>query len=96
MLHIPLLDPATPAEAQQMTREAFALSEETGLPVILRITTRVCHTRGAVTYAPLASPRVTGFVKEPTRLVPIPVMARRLRVELMELLRPRGHRAGCL
>ncbi|MDI6709919.1 MAG: indolepyruvate ferredoxin oxidoreductase subunit alpha [Bacillota bacterium] len=40
---LPVLDPATPAEAKAMMREAFELSERTGLPVILRPTTRVCH-----------------------------------------------------
>jgi len=40
---LPVLDPATPAEAKAMMREAFELSERVGLPVILRPTTRVCH-----------------------------------------------------
>lgn len=40
---VPVLDPATPAEAREMTRYAFDLSEELLLPVILRPTTRTCH-----------------------------------------------------
>ena len=40
---IPVLDPATPAEARDMTKYAFTLSEDLLLPVILRPTTRTCH-----------------------------------------------------
>ena len=86
MLHVPLLDPSTPAEAREMTRFAFHLSEECSLPVILRITTRACHSRAVVTYGPLVQPEVTGFERDPGRLVPIPVNARRLRVDLKDRL----------
>ena len=40
---LPVLDPTTVEEAKEMTKEAFALSEELGLPVILRPTTCICH-----------------------------------------------------
>lgn len=40
---LPVLDPATPREALEMTRYAFDLSEKLLLPVILRPTTRTCH-----------------------------------------------------
>jgi TPP-dependent indolepyruvate ferredoxin oxidoreductase alpha subunit len=45
---IPVLEPSTPAEACAMTRFAFTLSEESRLPVILRITPRVAHVRGVI------------------------------------------------
>ena len=44
MLGLPTLDPASPDEARRMTSFAFELSEACALPVLLRITTRVCHT----------------------------------------------------
>jgi len=40
---LPVLDPATPSEALEMTKYAFDLSEQLLLPVILRPTTRTCH-----------------------------------------------------
>lgn len=40
---LPVLDPATPREAKEMTMYAFELSEKLSLPVILRPTTRTCH-----------------------------------------------------
>ncbi|MHC5018724.1 MAG: thiamine pyrophosphate-dependent enzyme [Planctomycetota bacterium] len=48
MAKVPVLDPATPAEARAMAREAFELSERHQVPVILRPTLRICHAREPV------------------------------------------------
>lgn len=40
---VPVFDPSSPAEARQMVPEAFDLSEQFKLPVMLRPTTRLCH-----------------------------------------------------
>jgi indolepyruvate ferredoxin oxidoreductase alpha subunit len=45
---LPLFEPSTPAEAMRITRQAFELSEEFGLPCIVRSVTRVSHARGVV------------------------------------------------
>ena len=46
--NIPVLDPATPQEAYELTKLAFELSHEFEIPVILRTTTRVSHSCGDV------------------------------------------------
>jgi indolepyruvate ferredoxin oxidoreductase, alpha subunit len=84
MLHLPVLDPSTPAEAHAMTLAAFELSEHCHLPVLLRTTTRVAHSRETVAFGPLSEPRVKGFVRDPSRWVPVPANARRMRLELGE------------
>ncbi|MBZ0267616.1 hypothetical protein K8I85_05635, partial [bacterium] len=38
---VPLLEPATQQEAYDFTREAFEISERIGLPVMLRLVTRL-------------------------------------------------------
>ncbi|MGI6574865.1 MAG: hypothetical protein ACOX3A_03180 [bacterium] len=43
-----VLEPCSPAEAKEMARKAFAISEEIELPVILRTVTRVSHARSGV------------------------------------------------
>ena len=40
---LPIFDPSSPEEAYAMIKDAFALSEEYGTPVLFRPTTRVCH-----------------------------------------------------
>ena len=45
---IPCLEPANQQEAYEMTSEAFELSERLGLPVMVRLTTRLAHSRADV------------------------------------------------
>ena len=54
---LPLLEPATLQEAKDMTRWAFSLSEELGLPVMIRSVTRVSHARGNVRFDALPRPQ---------------------------------------
>jgi indolepyruvate ferredoxin oxidoreductase alpha subunit len=90
MLHIPVLDPSTPQEAYAMTRMAFDLSEKSRLPVLLRITTRVAHSRARVRCGRLMKPTVAGFVRDPKRFVPIPANARVLRLQIGERMKTAG------
>ncbi|PIF05732.1 MAG: indolepyruvate ferredoxin oxidoreductase [Draconibacterium sp.] len=45
---IPVFEPANQQEAYDMTVDAFDFSEKTGLPVMIRITTRLAHSRAGV------------------------------------------------
>ncbi len=82
MLHLPVLDPPTPQDAHAMTRLAFELSEDSRLPVLMRITTRVAHTRALVKFGPCQDRSEPKFVRDPARLNPVPPNARRLRREI--------------
>lgn len=46
---IPLLEPSSPSESREYTKQAFQISEEFDLPVLIRITTRVAHTKENIT-----------------------------------------------
>ncbi len=46
--HIPLLEPSSPGEAREAIGWAFEVSEKAGLPVIVRLVTRICHARATV------------------------------------------------
>ncbi len=82
MLHFPVLDPSTPQEALELTRTAFELSEQHRLPVLLRTTTRLAHCRAPVKFGTRQQLEPTGFHRDPTKKVPIPAHARRMRREL--------------
>jgi indolepyruvate ferredoxin oxidoreductase alpha subunit len=45
---VPCMEPSTQQEAYDMTREAFEISERFGVPVMLRLVTRLCHSRTTV------------------------------------------------
>ncbi|MFH1321358.1 MAG: FAD-dependent oxidoreductase [Bacteroidota bacterium] len=50
MASVPVFNPAFPEDAYSMTKDAFVLSGKLKLPVIVRMTTRVSHSRGMVFY----------------------------------------------
>src|SRR5512137_325214 len=54
---LPCLEPSDSQEAYDLTRAAFALSERWKLPVLLRMTTRVCHSKSIVARAAPETPR---------------------------------------
>jgi indolepyruvate ferredoxin oxidoreductase alpha subunit len=49
---VPCFEPSDHQEAYDMTREAYDLSEKLGLPVMLRLTTRLSHSRAGVETRP--------------------------------------------
>lgn len=85
---LPVLDPSTPREAKAMVAEAFRLSEQFRLPVILRPTTRVCHAIQTVEFGPVERPaRSPHFNREPTRWAATPRFRHGLHLELNDKLK---------
>jgi indolepyruvate ferredoxin oxidoreductase alpha subunit len=75
--NLPCLEPSDPQEAKEMTVYAVELSEKLELPVLLRTTTRVSHTRGPVAYGNLTKPNLKGdFIRDVKRLVMVPANSR--------------------
>ena len=48
MAHIPMLEPSDAQECKDFTKFAFDLSEKFKIPILMRLTTRVSHTKGIV------------------------------------------------
>ncbi|MCW8906013.1 MAG: indolepyruvate ferredoxin oxidoreductase, partial [Sedimenticola sp.] len=81
--HVPVLEPADAQEAYLFTRRAFEISEQFSVPVILRLTTRICHVKGVVNLGERSEHTLSqGFVKDPGRLIMTPGVARQ-RLPLM-------------
>ncbi|MEM3580363.1 MAG: indolepyruvate ferredoxin oxidoreductase subunit alpha [Candidatus Bathyarchaeia archaeon] len=75
--NLPCLEPSNPQEAKDMVAYAIEISEKLELPVIMRTTTRVSHTRAPVTLGKLAKPSLKGeFIRDVKRLVMVPANAR--------------------
>jgi indolepyruvate ferredoxin oxidoreductase, alpha subunit len=61
-----MLAPSSPAEAQEFVTLAFALSEQHDIPVLVRMTTRLSHTRGVCRLSePTGAPAQGGALKSP-------------------------------
>ena len=80
--HVPVLEPADSQEAHDFTLVAFDLSERFETPVILRLTTRICHVKGLVSVGERSDRPVAGFHKDVGRWVMVPSAAGR-RLPLM-------------
>ncbi len=73
---VPVLEPADAQEALDFTRRAFDLSERYDTPVIVRSTTRLSHTRSAVSVGQREEHPPTGFRDDTAKNVMIPAHAR--------------------
>ncbi len=83
----PVFDPSSPAEAREMVSEALELSEKYELPVVLRPTTRICHSRQNITPRPILDlQRTAHFEKDPGRWVATPAFLPDLHAALNEKL----------
>jgi len=74
--YIPVLEPATQQEAYDMTRYAFELSEKFSIPVLLRITTRLAHSRAGVSRADLRPQNEMSLPSNPKQFILLPAIAR--------------------
>jgi len=90
---VPLLEPSDSQECLDMMRLALELSEQFDIPVLLRTTGRISHSKSLVEVPETTSPRgsdVTpprlSFTRRPEKYVMLPGYARQRRVSLEERL----------
>ncbi|MBP9736637.1 MAG: hypothetical protein KBD82_13480 [Rhodoferax sp.] len=81
---VPCLEPASQQQCYDMTREAFELSEQLKVPVLLRLVTRLAHSRSQVKLAPPRAPNKPHYVDDPARFTLIPANARRAYAQLVD------------
>lgn len=70
--HVPVLEPADSQQAYDFMRLAVELSETMDLPVILRLTTRVAHSRGFVDARERAQVDLKPYEKDVAKYVMMP------------------------
>ena len=84
---VPILEPSDSQEAKDFVKLALEISETYTTPVLLRSTTRVSHSSGAVTLGERRpTVHIPGFQKNPQKFVPIPLYGRPMRARLEERL----------
>lgn len=82
---IPVLEPSNQQEAYEMTRYGFDLSEKQGLPVMLRITTRLAHSRSAVERSPSRPENELQLPGDLKQFILLPALARKRYRKLLSL-----------
>lgn len=81
---VPCLEPADQQQCYDFTREAFELSEALQVPVLLRLVTRLAHSRSRVKLAAPREQNAANFVTDPTRFILLPANARRAYGQLVD------------
>lgn len=87
---IPALDPADSAEALAFTRDAFDLSERFDVPVMIRSTVRVSHTKTPVECGERVARELKPYETDPAKWVMMPAFAkprRKVQLKRIEQLR---------
>jgi indolepyruvate ferredoxin oxidoreductase alpha subunit len=73
---LPMLEPSDSQETKEFVRKAFDLSEKFDTPVIIRVTTRVSHSKGIVKLGERIERPVEGFTRDIPKYVMLPGYAR--------------------
>ncbi len=73
---IPLLEPSDSQEAKEMVGVGLTLSEQYDTPTMLRLTTRVSHSKGIVRLGKVSQVPSQGFTRDLKKYVMIPAYAR--------------------
>lgn len=79
---IPLLEPSTSQEAKDMTKLAFEISEKFDTPVLIRVTTRVCHSKGIVECFDREEFEIKEYIRNIPKTIMVPAFGRIRRVEV--------------
>lgn len=74
---IPILEPSNQQEAYDMAYEGFELSEKFKIPVLIRITTRLSHSRAGVERREIKKENPLTYPEDPIQFVLLPSNARK-------------------
>ncbi len=84
---IPFLEPSDSQEAKNFVLKGYEISEQFDTPVMLRLTTRISHSKGIVEEKDPITPPDPEFKRDMQKYVMIPSNARRRHVVLVERLK---------
>ncbi len=84
---VPMLEPSDSRESKDMIKIALKISEEYDTPVLIRMTTRVCHSKGIVDCYEREKIEIKDYVKDVNKYVCVPVVSKKLRIKVEEKMR---------
>lgn len=79
---IPLLEPSDSQECKDMMKLAFEISEEYDTMVLLRMTTRVCHSKSIVELEDRQEVAIRPYKKNLQKYMTVPEISRKLRLNV--------------
>ena len=82
-----MLEPSDSSEAKEFTKLAFQLSEQFDTPVMLRVTTRICHSKSVVELEEREEREPIPYERNITKYVATPANGKKLRRSLVDRLK---------
>lgn len=82
---IPILEPTNQQECYEITKSAFQLSEKAGLPIMIRLVTRLSHSRAGVEIGERRTQNDISLPSNPTQFQLIPLYARKQYQHLVDI-----------
>ena len=79
---VPMFEPANSQECRDMVLEAYEISEKYDCPVLIRMTTRVCHGKSIVECGERKDVEIKEYKKDVKKYVCVPANAKGLRKKL--------------
>lgn len=73
---LPVLEPSSQQEAYDMLFQAFDLSEQFQVPVLVRLTTRLAHSRAGVVRKPVNAENTMSMPDDPNQFMLLPAISR--------------------
>lgn len=73
---VAMLEPSDSQECLDFMRFAYEISEEYDTPVLMRVTTRVCHSKSIVEIGERKTPHLKPFTKDIKKMLMVPANAR--------------------
>jgi indolepyruvate ferredoxin oxidoreductase alpha subunit len=70
--NMPVLDPSNPQDVKNYVIEGLRISEEFNTPVLIRMTSRLCHCRAVVELGERQEHEIEGFVEDQARYCMLP------------------------
>ena len=82
---VPILEPSNQQEAYEMAKNGFELSEKFNVPIVLRVTTRLAHSRADIKLGDKKEQLKVKLPEDPRQYVLLPGIARRNYKKLLEM-----------
>ncbi len=79
---IAMVEPSDSQECKDFVKEAFNISETYDTPVLVRMTTRVCHSKSIVELEERQEAKVKDYTKDISKYIMVPANSKRKHVEM--------------
>ncbi|MEA4812457.1 MAG: indolepyruvate ferredoxin oxidoreductase subunit alpha [Anaerolineaceae bacterium] len=81
---LPMFEPADSQESKEMLADALDISEQYDVPVLYRMTTRVCHSKSLVEFKERREIPLREYTKNVKRTITVPANSRPMKVKLQK------------